>query len=441
MSDKKRDFYQILEVNRNASEDEIKKSYKKLAMKWHPDKNPENKEEAETKFKELSEAYQTLSDPNKRKMYDLLDGNMDDIPDFDDEIPFEIPKGPRPPMRGFRNPQPNDFFNSVFHQDQQSFFQQHSFNPATFNLNNHNHPFGATNPFTHPFFMNGFSPNGSQPQGAAPTPQPPQKKCDPILFEIEFQLKDLYYGSKRKITYKVSDICPQCNIKVCDVCHGSGKELITKQIAPNMIQRMERECAKCSGSGKFRNGNCGSCFNSGEVKVEKSVIVEIDAGSNYDDIQTFENYGHQKVGFLKGDMTVKIIKPKVNKYSDYDKVGDHLVYTKHIDIADALCGGKIYINHLDGSDFYYYENEVIHDYSYRTLKRRGFPIKGNKEGKGDFIICYRFNYPKQLLKGDEAKRLKSILPYEKDGEYDDSEVEKITNIGTLYYQYERSKIC
>ncbi len=436
MSDKKKSYYEILNVKKDASEDDIKKSYKKLAMKWHPDKNPDNKEEAEKRFKEISEAYQTLSDSNKRKLYDLTDGDMDGIPDyeFDDEMPFEIPKGPRPPMRGFRPANPNDFFNSVFQQNQQSSFQQFTFDPMAFNMNMNNHPFGETNPFTNPFFSAHFNKHGfqQQPQQQQPQPQPqqPLKKCDPISFDIEFQLKDLFYGSKRKITYKVFEICTQCNLRICDLCNGSGKQMITNQINPQMIQKIERECAKCNASGKYRSGNCTTCSNSGEMKVEKCIIIEITPGSNYGDTQVFDNYGHQKVGFMKGDMIVKIVEPKINKYPEYKKVDSHLVYTKNIDIADALCGGKIYITHLDGSDFYYHENEVIQDNSYRVIKNKGFSIKDTKN-KGDFIILYKLIYPTKILSSEEGEKIKKILPYDKDNDYDDSEVEKITSIGVL----------
>jgi DnaJ-class molecular chaperone len=436
MSDKKRNYYDILNIKRDASEDDIKKAYKKLAMKWHPDKNPDKKEEAEKMFKEISEAYQTLGDPAKRRMYDVMDGDMDGIPDFDDEdFHFEIPKGPRPPMRGFRpsdsSAEARDFFQQ---QQQQSFF----FDPGAFNLNNHNHPFGETNPFTNPFFMNGIkiNMNGTTQFMNQPPPraQAQPRKCDPLHFDIEFQIKDLYYGAKRKITYKVVDICSKCNIKVCDLCKGCGKEIVTNHIHPSTTQKVERECAKCNATGKIRFGNCTHCSNSGEVKVEKSVIIEIDKGSKYGDIQTFENYGHQKIGFLKGDMVVKIVEPKVNKYPDYQKVDHNLIYTKYIDIADALCGCKVYITHLDDSDFYYYENEVIHDNSYRIIKNKGFHIKSSKDkSNGDFIVLYKLIYPNKILKGDDVKILKSLLPYEKDGDYDDSEVEKISQnqLGSL----------
>ncbi len=444
MSEKKKSYYEVLNVKKDASEDEIKKAYKKLAMKWHPDKNPDKKEEADKRFKEISEAYQTLGDPGKRRMYDVMDGDLDDIPDFDDDdFHFEIPKGPRPPMRGFR---PNDFFQQQQQQQQQQ--QSFFFDPGAFNLNNHNHPFGATNPFTNPFFMNGIRMNmngTTQFMGGTPsqtnsthththttqTMHSP-KKYEPLHFDVEFQIKDLYYGAKRKITYKVFEICSKCNIQTCDVCKGNGKEIITNHIHPSTTQKIERECAKCNATGKIRFGNCPTCSNSGEIKVEKSVIVEIDKGSSYGEMQTFDNYGHQKIGFLKGDMVVKIVEPKVNKYPEYKKVNNNLVFTKEIEIADALCGCKVYITHLDGSDFYYYENEVIRDNSYRIIKNKGFPIKGAKSN-GDFIVLYKLIYPAKILKADDAKIIKSILPFEKDGEYDDSEVERIfqNQLGSL----------
>ncbi len=447
MSNKKKDYYEILELKKNKSditEDDIKKAYKKLAMKWHPDKNPDNKEEAEARFKEISEAYQVLSDSSKRSMYDM-GCDEDDIPDFEDadfDIRFDIPKGPRPPMRGFNFQNPNDLFKSFFEQQQEqqrSFFQQNqSFNPAQFNMNNNNHPFGATNPFASiPFFMNNIPMNGtniqftSQPQaqfsGQNPVQNPVQKKSEPLVFELELQLKDLYNGAKRKFTYKVFDLCSSCTDQICDLCNGSGFEIFTKKVDPNTTHKTQRICAKCNKSGKMRNAHCKNCSGSGEIKVEKSVVVEIDAGSNYDDTQVFENYGHQKIGELKGNMIIKIVKPKVNKFPDFEKAGNDLIYTKSILLGNALCGSKIYITHLDGSDFYYFEKEVITDGSIRTIKNKGFLIKGTKN-KGDFIIHYKIKYPEQIL---DPQIISKILAFEKDDEYDDSEVEKVNISGKL----------
>ncbi len=441
MSKEKRDYYEILEVKKDASEDDIKKAYKKLAMKWHPDKNPNNKEEAETRFKEISEAYQVLSDSSKRSMYDL--GCEDDIPDFEDadfDIRFDIPKGPRPPMRGFNFQNPNDLFNSFFeqqNQQQRSFFQQNqTFNPAQFNMNNNNHPFGATNPFANiPFFMNSIPMNGNfvkqtMNQNVHSQNQNNIKKSEPLIFDLELQLKDLYTGAKRKFTYKVFDLCTSCSSQTCDLCNGSGFEVFTTKVDANTTHKTQRVCAKCNKSGKMRNNNCKNCSGSGEIKVEKSVVVEIDAGSNYDDTQVFENYGHQRLNELKGNMIIKIVKPKVNKFPEFEKVGNNLLYTKNVYLADALCGCKIYINHIDGSDFYYFEKEVIQDGSSRIIKNKGFTIKGSKN-KGDFIINYKIKYPETILSEHEAKIIKKILPYEKDDEYDDSEVEKITISGKL----------
>lgn len=440
MSKEKRDYYEILEVKKDKSdvtEDDIKKAYKKLAMKWHPDKNPNNKEEAESRFKEISEAYQVLSDSSKRSMYDL--GCEENIPDFEDadfDIRFDIPKGPRPPMRGFHFQNPNDLFNSFFeqqNQQQRSFFQQNqTFNPAQFNMNNNNHPFGSTNPFANiPFFMNNIPMNGpinsdfqqihTQPQHQY---QPQLKKSEALIFDLELQLKDLYNGAKRKFTYKVFDLCTSCVSQTCDLCNGSGLELFIKKIDPNTTHKTQRICSKCNKSGKMRNIHCKSCSGSGEIKIEKSVIVEIDAGSNYDDTQLFENYGHQRLGELKGDMMIKIVKPKVNKYLEFEKVGNDLIYIKNVFLADALCGCKIYIHHMDGSDFYYFEKEVIRNGSSRIIKNKGFPIKGSKN-KGDFIINYKIKYPDTILNENDATIIKKILTYEKDDEYDDSEVEKI----------------
>ena len=236
-----REYYKILggHINHNSSQDEIKKAYKKTAMKWHPDRNQDNKEEAEKQFKKISHAYSVLSDQNKKQIYDQ----------HGEEGLKNCNDGP--------NINPMDIFGEMFGN-------------SGFSFN----------------FSNNFSNNNNQ-----------QKKNKPIKKPIGVKLEDLYNGKviKLNITRKVIDDDKKHLIKTCSVCDGQGVVIQVRQMGP-MIQQIQQACHNCNGSGKIAPKN----IRKNETKVCE---LNIKKGMKHGDTIVIQNMGDTPVdGSLPSDI-------------------------------------------------------------------------------------------------------------------------------------------
>ena len=258
-------YYEILNIEKNADSEQIKKAYRKLAMKWHPDKNPYNKEEAEKKFKELSEAYQVLSNPQKKEIYDsygeegLKNGDGDG-----DGHPFNSP---------------DDIFKMFFGGGGGGFGMS---------------PFGT-----------------SMGMGMGMGMDTRINKVEQKIVNIPLSLKELYNGSKKKITLKIKHLCTKCNgfgglnIKSCHSCNGNGFNIINRAIGPGMIQRMQMACQTCNGQKKIAETKCSLCNGDGRNNVEKQFLLIIEPGSENDDFKLFKDEGDEKINEEKGDIVFK----------------------------------------------------------------------------------------------------------------------------------------
>ena len=288
-------YYDILGINKNASEEEIRKSYKKLAVKWHPDKNPDNKEESEKQFKEISEAYQVLSDPQKREIYDnhgedglRNDGNMGGNPFNSPDDIFKMFFG------GGRSP-----FGSNFEDD---FFQNVS--------NRHN------------------------------------KKTDPKIINIPVTLKEFYCGSKKKVSLKNKCLCKKCNgygglnMRQCHDCGGKGIKIINKMIGPGMIQRIQTHCSTCNGNKNISEQKCNICNGEGKEIMEKNFLLVIEPGCINNEEKIFRNEGDQNLNEEQGDV-VFILKEEKN--NAFERIGDDIIYNHSITLGDSIVGINITI--------------------------------------------------------------------------------------------------
>jgi len=233
------DYYQILGVERNSSQDEIKKAYRKLAMKYHPDKNKGNKE-AEEKFKSISSAYSVLSDEKQKNIYDQFGEEGLNGAGFD-------------PMGGM---DPTDFFSQVFRD---------------FGGGGMGDPFG------------GFGFGGRQ--------QPTHTQD--MSHTIRVKLEDVYKGVTKQLEFNKKIICSTCKgigspnksaVKKCATCKGSGVETIVRQVGPGMIQQQNITCRSCKGAGESipKDQICGTCSGKKTIKSPKKLDIEINTGINND---------------------------------------------------------------------------------------------------------------------------------------------------------------
>ena len=240
-------LYDSLNLSKTCNEDEIKKAYKKLALKYHPDRNLNNKEEAEAKFKEVSSAYEILSNPKKREMYDKY--GMDAIKNMND--------GP--------GVNPFDIFGQLFGGS----------------------PFGGS-PFGGPQFGN----------------RNVRTRARDRVENIDVSLEDIYTCKSIKINLKKNVICSDCSgrgginktsVTKCDACHGSGTIMSIRQIGPGMIQQSSQECHRCKGRGKSiaPGQECNACHGKRTVIKQKSIDICLENGAKTGDKIIKHEEGHQ----------------------------------------------------------------------------------------------------------------------------------------------------
>lgn len=354
-----KNYYELLGVSKNASEDDIKKSYRKLAVKWHPDKNPNNKEEAEKKFKEISEAYQVLSDPSKREIYDNYgeDGLKNDSN-----------------MRSQQFNSPDEIFKMFFGSDRSPF----------------------SNNFEHNFFERG------------------KKKTDTKVINIPINLKEFYTGSKKKITLKIKSLCTTCdglggiNPKTCNNCNGLGIKIINRMIGPGMIQRLQTNCDTCNGSKKICSTVCSEC-NGNKIKInDKEFILVIEPGLENEDKIFFQNLGDQYPNEDKGDI-VFLLKEENNNL--FKRIGNDLIYNYEITLGDSIIGTTVSFDNINGEKIFFQEKNIIKNNSYTVIKNKGMPIKKDQNKFGDLFIVYKIKYPNKILSENEKNILMTILPF------------------------------
>ena len=225
----KRDFYEVLGVNKNATDDELKKAYRKLAKKYHPDANPDNKKEAEAKFKEVNEAYETLSNPEKRRMYDQFG-----------------PDGPQ----GFGGAGGNGFYSQGF---------------DGFNMGD----FGDLGDIFSSFFGGGFGGNGRTSRAKSGS-----SKGASLRYDIEITFEEAFLGVEKEISFNREETCNTCHgsgakpgtkVENCSMCNGTGQISQTQTTILGQMQTT-RTCPNCHGEGKVIKEPCETCRGKGKVK-------------------------------------------------------------------------------------------------------------------------------------------------------------------------------
>ncbi|MCM1321420.1 MAG: molecular chaperone DnaJ [Bacteroides sp.] len=348
----KRDYYEVLGVQKNATTDEIKKGYRKLAVQYHPDRNPGNKE-AEDKFKEATEAYEVLSDDKKRQIYD--------------QYGFAGLEG----MGGGQTD-----YSNVFHDFEDIFGD-----------------FGGV--FEN-FFGSG-SRRGKSASGANPGAN--------LRYDLEISFQDAVYGTKAEIAFQHSEACGTCRgtggadgakRKTCPTCGGSGQ---VRRSAGFFA--VAQTCPGCQGAGTVIDNPCKTCGGSGVQTKRKKVLVTIPAGMDDGRRITIPGMGDAgRNGGAAGDLYVMI---HVSPHQYFERSGQDLYCAVPISMTQAALGSEIFVTALDGKKI---KLKVPAGTKYGKLLRlreEGVPIAGTQK-KGDLYIKIIVQIPSHI-----SSRSKSLL--------------------------------
>lgn len=341
-----KNYYDILGVSKTATQDEIKKAYRKIAVKYHPDKNPGNKE-AEEKFKEAAEAYSVLSDENKRKEYDN-------------------------PMTGGAN------FNS-------------NFNFNDFNFDDIFNSFGFS-------FRHGNSNAKVVTKGAN------------IRLRMPLTLKEMYDGINKKIKYHRNNKCDSCDgkgttpeskVERCKHCGGTGR-----LYSNNGFFQQITTCHHCGGTGKITTNPCRKCNGTGTMDTEQEVELSIPKGVFQGMQMTVHGYGHapNKMNGQFGDLIIDVIEK--NDDGKYEREGDDLRTDIEIPVIDAILGCDITVETISGKKLKAKINGGTEDGHTLRFAGYGMPKYGSNT-YGDMYCTIKLKMPKKI-NSDERKKLEEL---------------------------------
>ncbi len=349
----KRDYYEVLGVSKGASADEIKKAYRSLAKKYHPDLNPGDKE-AEVKFKEVNEAYDVLSDDDKRQKYDQYG-----------HAAFDPSAGGFGGGSGFGGFSSDFDFGDIFSS----------------------------------FFGGGGS---SRSRKNAPIPG------EDVTVRITLTFEEAVFGCKKDINYSKIVECPDCHgsgaqdnsgVETCSACRGTGSVTVQQQTILGYMQT-QRTCQSCRGQGKIIKNPCKNCNGKKYIKVSKKQTVTIPEGidTNQRIIQRGQGSAGRNGG-PAGDLIVEVI---VKPHKFFERRGNNVYCEEPISFAEAALGAEIDIPTIGGGTEKYRIPEGTQTGTSFTLKGKGIADVHSKK-KGDYILTVAVETPRNL--SSEQKKL------------------------------------
>ncbi len=352
MAEQKRDYYEVLGVSKTADDAEIKKAYRVLAKKYHPDMNPGDAE-AEKKFKEASEAYAILSDPEKRRQYD-------------------------------------QFGHAAFEGGGAGGFGGFDFNSADFS-----DIFGD-------IFGDFFG--GGRRRGAGNGPM----KGANIRTSVRITFEEAVFGVEKEIELTLKDECKTChgtgakpgtNPETCTKCGGKGQVVFTQQSFFGTVRNVQT-CPECNGTGKVIKEKCADCHGTGYIASRKKIKVTIPAGIDNGQSVRIRDKGEPGTnGGPRGDLLVEVI---VARHPLFQRQDYNIFSTVSISYALAALGGDVLVDTVDGKVIYEVKPGTQTDTKVR-LKGKGVPSLRNKEVRGDQYVTLVVKTPEKL--SNEAKEL------------------------------------
>ncbi|GMG98397.1 hypothetical protein Nepgr_000237 [Nepenthes gracilis] len=345
-------YYDILGVSKNATQEDLKKAYKKAAIKNHPDKGGDPE-----KFKELAQAYEVLSDPEKREIYDQYG---------EDALKEGMGGG-----GGMHDP--FDIFQSFF----------------------------GGNPF-----------GGGSSRGRR------QRRGDDVIHPLKVSLEDLYVGTSKKLSLSRNVICSKCNGKgsksgasmKCAGCQGTGMKVSIRQLGPSMIQQMQHPCNECKGTGETINDKdrCPQCKGEKVLQEKKVLEVIVEKGMQHGQKITFPGEADEAPDTITGDI-VFVLQQK--DHSKFKRKGDDLFYEHTLSLTEALCGFRFILTHLDARQLLIKSNpgEVVKPDQFKAIDDEGMPIYQRPFMRGKLYVHFTVEFP-DSLSPEQVKALEAVLP-------------------------------
>ena len=362
MAEQKRDYYEVLGVDKNADDAAIKKAYRVLAKKYHPDMNPGDKE-AEKKFKEASEAYAVLSDPEKRKQYDqfghaAFDGGAGGAGGFD-----------------FSGMDMGDIFGSF------------------------GDIFGD-------IFGDFFGGGRSRAQSNGPM------KGQNLHHTIRITFEEACFGTEKELDLPLQDECESCHgtgakagttPETCSKCGGKGQVVFTQQSLFGMVRNVQT-CPDCRGTGKIIREKCPDCHGSGYITRKRKISVTVPAGiDNGQSIRIREKGDPGVNGGPRGDLLVEVA---VSRHPIFQRQGIDIYSSAPITFAQAALGGDVRIKTVDGEVEYTVKPGTQTDTRIR-LRGKGVPSLRNKSIRGDQYVTLVVQVPTRM-NGEQKELLKKF---------------------------------
>lgn len=341
----KRDYYEVLGVPKNADDAALKKAYRELAKKYHPDTNPGDAE-AEAKFKEASEAYAVLSDAQKRQQYDQFGHAAFENGGGAGEGGFDFNFGDMGDIFG-------DIFGDLFGGGRRS------------------------------------RANNGPMKGAS------------VRTGVRIKFEEAVFGCEKEIELNLKDPCPKCNGTgakpgtspvTCGKCNGSGQVTYTQQSLFGMVRNVQ-PCPDCSGKGKIIKERCSDCYGTGYVSSRKKIQVSIPAG--IDNGQSIRLRGRGEPGQNGGERGDILVEVTVTRSSDFERRDTNLYSTVPISFTDAALGNTIRIKTVDGEVEYDVKAGTQTDTKVR-LKGKGVPSIRNAQVRGDHYVTLVVQVPTRL---------------------------------------------